>query len=342
MRIAIIVTEVCNCGPVNLVLNIVKGFNNLNLKEITITLISLRKPSNLNFVTNIENELGVSVIHLDSKDKINILKKFDILHSHSLKADMLVSNLSNTKIISTLHCMLFKDYIDEYGFLKGIMGAFLHSLVLRFGKFSNIICCSDSVKKYSSLFLSSKKILTINNCVDTNFFKRISIQDREERKNNLSLSGKKIFLFCGRFIKRKNVPELIKYFLNLNVENSVLILLGNGPEFDFCKNKFNFSNIIFLGNVDNPIYFYQISDYILSFSKAEGYPMSILEAVACGCYAILSDIEPHNEFLNKNPGVGCIINNSIFVNINFPRNIVVSDQISCETMANHYLSVYRE
>ena len=126
MKLAIIVPEIQNCGPVNVVLSIIK---NLNLEKVDIMLIAVRKT---NYSTSIFKFCNLGVFYLDDyESNISGLKALtqdiDVVHSHGYFPDKLVSKL-NTEIkkISTIHCMFFKDYPKEYGFIKGYLGAIFH------------------------------------------------------------------------------------------------------------------------------------------------------------------------------------------------------------------------
>jgi len=69
------------------------------------------------------------------------------------------------------------------------------------------------------------------------------------------------------------------------------------------------------------------------------YPMSILEAVSCGCYAYLSDIPSHREFLSNNPSCGDLIENISENNILENRNTNFYN-LSAQKMADEYTKIY--
>jgi glycosyltransferase involved in cell wall biosynthesis len=93
----------------------------------------------------------------------------------------------------------------------------------------------------------------------------------------------------------------------------------------------------------------QASDFYISASQAEGLPNSVIEARACGLPLILSNIEPHKEFLRDNRGSGILFGKNslesllrIIKNIN---NIKFSKKplfkTSTRSMALNYQKIYR-
>lgn len=85
--------------------------------------------------------------------------------------------------------------------------------------------------------------------------------------------------------KRKRVDILIKSFLEANVENSKLLIGGNGPELENLKKLANNDERIkFLGYIPNEKMnkFYNSLDAFAFPTELEGYGMPIVEAMACG------------------------------------------------------------
>ncbi len=340
-KICFLVPEIQNCGPVNVVFSIIE---NLDLDKVDVMLIAVRKT---NYSTSIFKLCNLGVFYLDDyKSNLNGLKELtkdiDVVHSHGYFPDKLVSSLDmEIKKISTIHCMFFKDYPKEYGFVKGYLGAFLHLYYLNKGNFNYIVGCSDSVSKYYKGMVSSDVIvITIHNGVDQDRFCKISLSEKNKLKQMNGFKDKNIFIYSGRLIRRKKVPELIEFFKKYAIENSILLILGDGPELGQCQTIAN-DNVIFLGHVDSPEYYYQFSDFVLSNSSAEGYPMSIIEAVSCGCYALLSEIPPHVEFIENNPHCASLISQislKNFDSLKFDNNVIAN--LSARYMAKQYLAMY--
>src|SRR5690625_7535896 len=82
-------------------------------------------------------------------------------------------------------------------------------------------------------------------------------------------------------------------------------MLGGGELQSACKALAGqTNNILIKGAVQNVAQYLQASDYFVSCSKAEGLPMAVIEALACGLPCLLSDISPHAEIfkLSDSPG----------------------------------------
>ena len=62
--------------------------------------------------------------------------------------------------------------------------------------------------------------------------------------------------------------------------------------------------IHFMGKRADVALFLQNSDVFVSASDSEGLPNAVLEALACGCSVILSDIPQHKEILDCLPNCG--------------------------------------
>lgn len=344
MNIGILLPEIYNCGPVNVALNIVKELSELeNVDIMVISLRPLKNNETLDFFKKYSS-LGVYALNENNyfKELNNIALHLDVIHSHGFYPDKLVSKLDcNIKKITTVHCMFYKDYIKEYGFFKGFIGAISHFRILNKGSFNTIVGCSLSVKSYCEKYLNNKiNINYILNGVDQNRFYKLPADKRTELRKDFNFDiYKRIFIYAGRLIRRKRVPELIDLFLIKAQHDDLLIILGDGEELDQCKERASQGNIKLIGNVDNPEFYYQISDFVISNSAAEGYPMSIIEAVSCGCFAFLSDIQPHKEFVGNNPMVSCLLDA-------WDEFKVVSEEsvehLSARVMALSYLKVYEQ
>ena len=336
MKVAFILPMITNCGPVNVVLNLCKEYEAVGVKT---KIIYLRESCDNNYLEVFLSLNSLGVYKYENENIEYILEEIDVLHSHGYYPDKISRKLkTKAKKISTIHCMFFKDYIKEYGVVKGFLGSISHFMTLKYGGFHKIVGCSKSVSDYILSWIPTLiNVRFINNGVDQNIFYPLKIEDKINRINEMSLHKfNKIFIYSGRVIRRKRVPELISIFNQHYSGDNALIILGDGEELEICK-KLSNKNVLFMGAVSNPSYYYQIADYVISNSSAEGYPMSIIEAVSCGCKGLLSDIPPHSEFINSNPDLADYIYNADKFKI---KNIYEVDSLSSKQMALKYLKIY--
>lgn len=100
-------------------------------------------------------------------------------------------------------------------------------------------------------------------------------------------------LTVGRMVPWKRMPMLIKVLSK--VENAGLVVLGDGPEMEACRNtikELNLQNQVYLkGNVDKSVVFqhFHHSDCFVLNSTYEGFPHVLLEAMYMETPVITSD-----------------------------------------------------
>lgn len=348
------------CGPANVVLNNIKELISLET-DINIAIISYRTNfQNDDFKSSLQ-ELGIHEfysldIFKNPFKKMLYLRQIttdaDVIHSNGFFPDLYTSFLPKHSVrVSTVHSIISKDYPATYGTLKGSFYALLHHLVYINPNFDNIITCSDEVKnhirKYS--IFNRKKISTVHNGVNRKHFNKLDSEKKASLKKDVlkSLSinldkDYKVFVYSGRLTRLKRVPELIEWFLKLKDTSNILILLGDGEEKQQCiETAKNSENIFFLGFVDETTPYYQIADYIISNSSLEGFPMSILEGMSCGCKAILSDIPAHREVIKYFPDMSMLFSTYLAKTHNLKFSEKEINYLSSERMSKEYLSIYQ-
>jgi len=360
MKIFYFLPKLESCGPANVVLNNIRELVALK-NNIDIAIITYRTNSQNDDFKDTFEKLGITEFY--SLDKIkNPLKKLsylrritkdgEIVHSNGFFPDLYTSMLSDHLVkVSTAHSIISKDYPATYGTLKGSFYALLHHLVYLNPSFDSIIACSDEVKhhikKYS--IFNREKVSTIHNGINQKYFNKLNLKERAALKEkifkSLSISsgeGAKVFVYSGRLTRLKRVPELIEWFLKLPSNNNILIVLGDGDEREECiEIAKNSKNIFFLGFVNQTTPYYQIADYIVSNSSLEGFPMSILEGMSCGCTAILSDIPAHREVIKYFPNMSMFLSAYLTEVVNFNFSDKEFSYLSSERMSKEYLSIYK-
>ena len=130
-------------------------------------------------------------------------------------------------------------------------------------------------------FFDNKKTIVIHNAVDINYLKKASNEE-------ITLDDEYI-LFCGRFDEAsKNISLLIKAYSKsqLHSKEIKLMLLGDGIDIAFYKSMVNdlkmSNHIIFKPFVSNPFVYMKRAMLTVLTSHYEGFPMVLIESLACG------------------------------------------------------------
>lgn len=148
---------------------------------------------------------------------------------------------------------------------------------------------------YPKKIVNSKKFSLIFNAVDTNLF-RYNEEIRLIYREQMDLANKFVVGHIGNFCYQKNHKFLLEIFSGLVQmrPNSVLLLVGNGPEFEMIEKKIKMmhleKNVRLLGVRDDVSHLLQAMDAFVLPSNFEGLPIVAVEAQASGLKCFLSDV----------------------------------------------------
>lgn len=117
-------------------------------------------------------------------------------------------------------------------------------------------------------------------------------------------SNAEAIVFAGRYIDIKNLPVMLEA-IRLAIElrpRVIAYLFGDGPMKDILSD-FNMRNnlaerIIINGYTPYLWSIMKSASVFVNISTYEGNPNTVLEAIACCCPVVVSDIPAHWEFLN--------------------------------------------
>ena len=114
-------------------------------------------------------------------------------------------------------------------------------------------------------------------------------------------------LFIGRIEAQKNLQKFTQIVKNisLNFPKIKAVIVGQGSESKTIKSlikKLNLQkNIKIYPTTNNPQKFYLRSKIFLLTSNYEGFPLTLLEAISCGCYPIINNIPEIRKFFDRQP-----------------------------------------
>lgn len=179
---------------------------------------------------------------------------------------------------------------------------------------TDYMCCSELAGRwlFGDKAYDSKKVYLLNNAIDLDKFKYNESLRKKKRKELNIKDDTLVIGHIGRFIAQKNHAQLIDIFneYHKNNNNSVLILIGQGPLMDTIKNKVNSLElddcVMFLGQKDNVNEYYNAMDLFLFPSLYEGLGMVAIEAQVNGLEVLAS---------NQVPFVANILNNMRFISL---------------------------
>lgn len=128
--------------------------------------------------------------------------------------------------------------------------------------------------------------------------------DRVSGTSSIPRATKPLVLYAGRFVEQKNVLGLVTALREV-VERSdaIAILCGEGTlKLDVKKaiDRYSLRDRVQVVGYQHDIWsLMKRASVFVSVSLFEGHPNTVLEAMACGCPLVVSDIPEHREFLNE-------------------------------------------
>ncbi len=118
-----------------------------------------------------------------------------------------------------------------------------------------------------------------------------------------------IISYVGRLIPEKGVENLYYAMKELNLKNVYLFFAGEGSSYNFLNNN-QTDNIFVLGRLNfNEVIslFKQSNIFCFPTAYPEGFPTTVLEACACQCYTITTELSGGATELISDSNYGTII-----------------------------------
>lgn len=247
---------------------------------------------------------------------------FDIVHVHSgISAAVLAGYRYSVKKKVPLVVTWHGDSIRGYGRYKGIISgsaSFFYKNILakKILNHAKVIISPSEYYIDVSKFLGDykNKIITVPNGINLEEFD--IPYSKEECKNQLNITGKKVILFVGSLFPLKGPHVLLKAIPEIlrDNENVIFVFMGGGNigEYQELSNELNIKNEVrFIGYTSGElkIAYYKAADiFVLPSTEAfEVFPLVLLEASASALPMVVSDLdtfkcivkEGHNGIFTK-------------------------------------------
>lgn len=311
IEVLFVIPTLESCGPTTMLFNIVKHLDRTVFDAAVLTLSP--EPEDSYYSRFISQGIPVFSLGLSRVAGFLVgrraLKKFlrkhefDIINTHGFRPDLLALSVADkVTVVSTVHNDLYADYCMSYGRLQGWCMAKLHRRAM--SRLAVVVGCSEYVA--DSLRRLGLDATFIRNGVDTDVFHPAGEEEKAALRERLEIPAgtSRIAISVGSLSRLKNPLAVIDGFLMSGLkETGMLILLGDGPLRPECvrRAKAAGGNILVARGVANVQDYLKIANCLISASKAEGLPTAVIEGLACGVPACLSDISPHVEIRNLNP-----------------------------------------
>jgi glycosyltransferase involved in cell wall biosynthesis len=172
-------------------------------------------------------------------------------------------------------------------------------LIPVFALFRRVVCCSyssrDCVPRYLK-WLAGSRLRAVENCLDLERLDRaIARHPRQCRGRVFSVVS------VGRLIKGKDPLTVLRAFQQAADPACQLVFIGMGEYGEILMREREAlgvgTQVELTGLIPREQVYERLSqaDMFISASVGEGLPLSVLQAMACSCPVILSDIGPHRE-----------------------------------------------
>jgi len=226
----------------------------------------------------------------------NILKNYDIIHFHEFELSFpFFSFLIKKPKLLHLHGI-------DYNFLRRHQ---ISRFLLKHLAHLYISISRQMRKELVTLGIPENNIIYLPNSINTNFF-----TPKTQKEDNL-------LLFVGRISSSKGVHILIKSLQFL--KEPVRLMIIGPPDWDIRyyqsilkvierENQKGRHNIQYLGGMEQTelVKWYQKASLFISPSFAEGFPVTILEALSCGTPVIATPVGGVPEVV-KNYETGILV-----------------------------------
>lgn len=230
-------------------------------------------------------------------------KDYDIIHAHTphvgllyLIAKHLRSSAANVPATAfTVHSSFPNYRAKHYALLLPV-----------FAFFERIICCSHaSLSSVPGFYrwLGGKRLCAVPNGVELHRVDNVVGKERHYRCQDDGQGGQDAFTLTalGRLIEVKNPLSALRAFAQAADAHTRLLVIGEGPlrgAFTAMSEALGVNGQIELTGLIGREQVYQRlagTDLLVSTSRVEGMPIAVLEAMACRCPVLLSDIPSHRE-----------------------------------------------
>lgn len=254
--------------------------------------------------------------------KLNFKTKWDAIFESLKKVTnkqdkYILQIIDNTNIIIPLNEFLIKEGIRDNFYIQYFYHGFQPVISnlkgeIFFKSFNELIFLTHKSYHTFKEFYNSfpVKCSVLHNGIDTEKFFRLEPLQKQFLKQEFKIEDKKIFLWCSQDRPKKGLHIILDAWKQIETKHKNIELWIIGTQ-----KKQNTDTVKYFGKISNndlPKYFQVADAYLFSTLCQEGFGLSLIEAMHCGCYCIASDVGGVSEVL-QNGAYGRLISNPNFV-----------------------------
>lgn len=225
-----------------------------------------------------------------------VSNNIEVYHGLSNEIPVLKST-THVKCVVTIHDLIFKHFPQHYPFADRT----IYNIKSKYAcKHADAIIATSAATKNDILKfynVDEKKVHVVYQSCDELFLNTSSNFLYAELKNKYNLPSEYL-LYVGSITERKNLLNVCKAYLTLTPQNRIpLVVIGKGSDYAGKVHRFVAENnlqpwFIFLENITNNelITFYKNAMAFIYPSLYEGFGIPVLEAMACECPVIISNV----------------------------------------------------
>lgn len=222
-------------------------------------------------------------------------RPYDVIHAHAVHVGFLFLVATFLRFVKPVRATVVTVHTSFPNIKLRNKMMFIPVFVF----FQRVICCGQaSFESVPYLYrcLAGDRLCTIANGVDIDRVDR-TIGNKRQRLNN----GHFTIVTVGRLIEVKNPLSILRAFQQSADPATSLIFIGKGELEKVLLETMKACNlekqVQLTGLIPREEVYRNLvnADLFVLASRVEGLPIAVLEAMACGCPVILSDIPSHRE-----------------------------------------------
>lgn len=229
----------------------------------------------------------------------------------------IIQIVDNFGIIEPLVAFLIKKAKRDNFYIQ----FFYHGFAPFYGNFESrwfyenieemVLLTHDSYKKHKKLYtVLPTRFSVLHNGIDTTQFFQIPDEEKVSLKKKHGVENKTVFVWCSQDRPKKGLHLLLDVWKRVYTSRQDVVLWVIG-----CEPKTHKDGVVYLGRIPNSqlaTYFQAADAYLFTTLCHEGFGMSLIEALHCGCYCIAPAIGGVPEVLAHGK-YGKLIENPHFI-----------------------------